>query len=304
MSITLLDGGMGGELFRRGLPQDRDIWSARALVESRYHSTVVAAHADFIAAGSRYITTSNYAVIPSYLRKINKEHCLGDLTSLAGQLACKARDECFQDGRSTKRAKILGCLPPLVESYRPDLVLASKHSLPLYQQIATSLDPYVDGYIIETMSSLAEALPAIRAVKETKKKCFVSFTLNPLGQVRSGETLSSVIESLISKNENVQAILVNCAPPDAITMSLESIQNIRPTLESHNIGLGAYPNAFLVQHDHNFTLSQTEARVMRKDLTPEAYHNQIVYWIELGCTFIGGCCGISNEHIGYISKRI
>ena len=36
----LLDGGTGEELFLRGVPDDRKIWSATAIVHEKYHSIV------------------------------------------------------------------------------------------------------------------------------------------------------------------------------------------------------------------------------------------------------------------------
>ena len=36
----ILDGGTGEELFLRGVPDDRKIWSAKAVVDSQYHSVL------------------------------------------------------------------------------------------------------------------------------------------------------------------------------------------------------------------------------------------------------------------------
>jgi hypothetical protein len=42
--IILLDGGTGEELFRRGVPDDRQIWSAKAVVDSQYHNILKEVH--------------------------------------------------------------------------------------------------------------------------------------------------------------------------------------------------------------------------------------------------------------------
>lgn len=40
----LLDGGTGEELFRRGVPDDRSIWSAKAVVDNQYHGVLQQVH--------------------------------------------------------------------------------------------------------------------------------------------------------------------------------------------------------------------------------------------------------------------
>ena len=43
-AILILDGGTGEELFRRGVPDDRKIWSATALVNTEYHAVLKQVH--------------------------------------------------------------------------------------------------------------------------------------------------------------------------------------------------------------------------------------------------------------------
>ena len=62
--LTILDGGMGGELIRRGVAESGGLWSARALIDAP--DEVVAAHRAFIDAGARQITTNSYSSIPSF----------------------------------------------------------------------------------------------------------------------------------------------------------------------------------------------------------------------------------------------
>jgi len=65
--ITILDGGMGGELIRRGHATRTELWSALALLEAP--DDVLAVHADYIAAGARLIITNTYSTIAGYLGK-------------------------------------------------------------------------------------------------------------------------------------------------------------------------------------------------------------------------------------------
>jgi len=61
MTTTLLDGGMGRELRKRGVEILDTIWSANALLTAP--DAVRAAHVDDGAAGADVITTNTYGVI-------------------------------------------------------------------------------------------------------------------------------------------------------------------------------------------------------------------------------------------------
>ena len=49
-TTTLLDGGMGQELIRRGAPRSAELWSAWAMLEDP--GLVATVHADYASAGA------------------------------------------------------------------------------------------------------------------------------------------------------------------------------------------------------------------------------------------------------------
>ena len=59
--------------------------------------------------------------------------------------------------------KIAGALPPLAESYRHDLVGPYEENVMQYQIIVRTLLNYVDYFICETMSTIAESKSAVDA---------------------------------------------------------------------------------------------------------------------------------------------
>ncbi len=305
-TLEILDGGTGEELLRLGLPDDRKIWSARALVEPQYHHLIKQVHQSFIEAGSNYITTSNYAVTPT---------CgLGDriekLTSIAGKLALEARDNCHQNGYP--KAKILGCLPPLGESYRPDLILSREISLDCYRRIATTLLPFIDIFLAETLSCIDEALFALEAVLDVSPSIpiGISWTVQQDGCLRSGESAPTAIYSLLdfqfkNKINNLNFFAFNCSEPEAITLALKAIydnKNLVDSLKQNNIRLGAYANRLVpVDPDYKLSNSDTSAPI-RNDLSEVVYTNFAQQWRQLGASLIGGCCGVGPEHIKHLRK--
>jgi homocysteine S-methyltransferase len=77
------------------------------------------------------------------------------------------------------------------------------------------------------------------------------------------------------------------------------------TLKSEGILLGAYANR-LTQVDPNWTMADSEApQPLRTDLDPADYcTDYVAHWVALNVQIIGGCCGISPEHIAYINDYL
>lgn len=297
--VLLLDGGTGEELFRRGVPDDRAIWSARALVDARHHEAVREVHASFIAAGSRYITTSNYAVTPG----AGLESRLEELVALAGRLAVEARDRAEERGRPVQ---ICGSLPPLVESYRPDLVLPHDRGAALYERIARALGPSADVFLAETMSSVAESLSAVHGARraDPEKEVWVSWTLRADGRLRSGEPAADAARALL--DEGVSALLFNCCEPEAALIALRELAaapGVLAPARDRGVRTGVYANR-LTPVPEGFAMAETTApQAMREDMPPAEYEQIAARWAELGAELIGGCCGIGPEYIQRLRGR-
>ncbi|MDE0272359.1 MAG: homocysteine S-methyltransferase family protein [Gammaproteobacteria bacterium] len=284
----ILDGGMGSELIRRGVGDARGLWSARALLEAP--EAVVEVHRDYMAAGAEIIITNTYSTIPSYLGKLGMERRWLELTELAGKLARSAVDG------SASKALVAGSLPPLSESYRADLVPPDADAQPLYRQMVEALDPYVDLFICETMSSAREARNAASmARRHSTKPVHVSWTLAEAAGagLRSGETLAAALDGVADLVPD--ALLFNCTSPQAIASGLAQLAELTDK------PLGAYPNRFSVPD--GWTLDG-DAQTVRRELSVEAFVNHALQWRELGASLIGGCCGIGPEYISAAADRL
>ena len=285
---VILDGGMGSELIRRGAGDARGLWSARALLEAP--ESVVGVHRDYMAVGAEIIITNTYSTIPSYLGKIGMAQRWLELTELAGNLARSAVEG------APEEARVAGSLPPLSESYRPDMVPPDAEARALYEQMVEALDPYVDLFICETMSSAREARNAASMARShSAKPVYVSWTLTEAAGtgLRSGESVAEALDKVADLAPD--ALLFNCTSPEAIAGGLAQLADLTDK------PLGAYPNRFNVPD--GWTLdgdAQTELR----ELSVEAFVNHALQWRELGASLIGGCCGIGPEHIAAVAARL
>ncbi|KAG7379515.1 hypothetical protein PHYBOEH_011920 [Phytophthora boehmeriae] len=312
--VTLLDGGTGEELFTRGLPDDRRIWSASALVHDQYHALLREVHTSFLSAGSDCITSNNYGVTPG--AGFSDEEIVR-YTTVAGQLAREACDLWAQSASDDKKLKVCGSLPPLLESYRADRVPEHDEGVRLYAMIASTLGPYVDCYLAETLSSVQEAKMVLLGVqqawsdaaeKEDRPEVMVSFTLNSHGRLRSGENVCDAVQDLLDGGEvkaDLQAVLFNCSQPEAISKALSELKNSEKTtrsLQERRLRLGAYANRLTAIPDDWTLAESTEPQAMRTDLEVDIYVEFVSEWIALGAEIVGGCCGVGPEYIANIHR--
>jgi S-methylmethionine-dependent homocysteine/selenocysteine methylase len=293
-ALVLLDGGMGRELQRRGLAPVTGTWSAEALID--HPSVVRDIHRDFIAAGAEVITTSNYAVVPFMLARGNLEHRMAEMLAASARLAREARA-----AADRPQVRIAGSLPPLAQSYRPDLVGPPETIEPLYRRIASALAPGVDLFLCETMSSAAEARSAVRAAMEFGKPVWVAWTLcdEATGRLRSGERPVEAVAAL--DGLPVEAFLFNCCTPEAVSAALPALR--AATAQT----AGAYANA-LAGFKSDYVMGQQGGEggetPARQDLGPAAYARFAQAWHDMGAEILGGCCGIGPDHIAELRRRL
>jgi S-methylmethionine-dependent homocysteine/selenocysteine methylase len=298
----LLDGGLGRELLKRGVPILTDIWSGTALTEAP--EKVRDVHADFIAAGADIVTTNTYGLARKRLTRAGAEARFAELHRTAGQLAVEARDAAGRD------VAIAGSLPPYSGSYRPDLVEPFETLLPLYTEQAAVLAPYVDLFICETMSSAGEALAAASGAVKTGKPVWIAWTLHEdrSGRLRSGETVSEA--AAVVAHLPIAAFLANCCAPESITAAMPAL-----AVAGHG-KFGGYANTFApVPTDwasyggrkldpSNWEEYESSALPLRRDLDAESYAAHARRWRQMGATILGGCCGAGPEHIARLRRLL
>ncbi|EMA2448202.1 homocysteine S-methyltransferase family protein [Vibrio fluvialis] len=297
-AVSVLDGGMGRELEKRGAPFRQPEWSALAMIEAP--EIVRDVHRAFIQSGAEVITTNSYALVPFHIGETRFHQEAQLLAHRAGDVA---RQAVQLEGKATR---VAGSIPPLFGSYRADLFDATR-----VEEIATplinGLAPHVDFWLAETQSLIAESM-AVKALLDEldtqHKPLWVSFTLEDaeptdVPRLRSGETVADAIHAMITLN--VSAILFNCCQPEVIEEALTIAAGILKKTGAQQIQLGAYANAFPPQPKD--ATANDGLDELRADLTPPAYLLWAEKWQQQGATLIGGCCGIGPEHIATLSQH-
>jgi len=297
MTVTILDGGMGRELERSGAPFRQPEWSALALIESPAH--VGRAHAAFARHGAEVITTNSYAVVPFHISQERFDAEGLALADLAGKLARQTADEFG--------TKVAGSLPPVLGSYRPDLFNADE-ARPILEVLIEGLSPYADIWLAETQSSLAEVTLVKELLSDDPRPLWLSFTLDDHDAkavlsgtakpvLRSGEPIVDAARHAVALGAS--ALLFNCSQPEVMEAA---VREARSALGDAPISIGVYANAFASEADD--AAANETLHGIRADLTPPLYLDWAKRWVDAGANMVGGCCGISPEHIGELAKAL
>ena len=288
--LILLDGGMGQELINRGASGQGVLWSARALFD--FPDAVQAIHEDYIRAGANVITTNSYSCIRNNFEPEGLADRLGEMNRLAADLAQRARDNCG------KPVLIAGSMGPQRGSYRPDLVGNYEETEALYREQAEHLAAHVDFFICETLSCLLEAKAAVTAATSTGKPVWLSWSIEDSGaaNLRSGESVQDAWNDIAGSGVN--AVLLNCSPPEAIGKVLPELVAIS------DVPVGAYANAFTPIPEKWDFHGDDSIPPPRTDVTPEAYSEHAKQWLVAGARIIGGCCEVGPAHITQLNQSL
>ncbi len=277
---------MGRELQRIGAPFSQPLWSAQALIESPEH--VKQAHQGFIKAGAQIITVNSYACVPFHLGEERYNEQGAALAELAASIA---RDVVAESGQDVT---VAGSIPPAFGSYRPDLFEATRA-----QDISTTLfhaqDQYVDIWLAETVASIAEAQVISNVLAKTDKPVYISFTLaDETGDtpcLRSGEPVTDAVKVLL--NSNTTGIFFNCSVPEVIEQAIVATKQVLEQ-SGKSLTIGIYANSFApIKSGHQ----ANETIQAMRHFSPEDYLSFAQSWYQSGARIIGGCCGITPEHI-------
>lgn len=162
----LLDGAMGTELEKFGLNL-----GSSGLYNILQPELVYQVHKRYVDAGSQVLTANTFALNPIYVKHQRQEVDFEQGNRLGVQIARKAAGEkCFVLGNMTSCGQLRQPFGPCSEE---DFYLNYK------QQAEILVEEGVDGFLIETMFDLKEALCGLKACLEVASlPVIVSFVFN------------------------------------------------------------------------------------------------------------------------------
>ena len=295
-NLKILDGGMGQELLARGMKPNGTLWSAGALLEEDNHSLVENVHEDFVKAGADVIITNTFTTRRIRLRENNIEDKFEALNKLAGEIAKRVK-------KKYPQILVAGGLPPQNTTYLADTRDESEIFNNFNDQ-AKILNPFVDFFYFDVLSSIKEISIAINSIKEFNKPFLIGAHISEGTNLPSGEKISDITKNIDS--QNLLGLILACVSPENFQKNLEEIKKI-------NCPFGFKLNAFertktTGGYTNNFKKSRSgnpnEFLGQRKDLTPKKMAEFAKKFKDAGATILGGCCETRPSHIKEISKLI
>lgn len=295
--VTLLDGSIGQELVKRAGKPASPLWSTQVLIDRP--GLVAEVHRDYADAGATVATTNSYAIHRDRLRGGASNHYATDdaeIPDMLDQFGALLAASVSEAQAVRDRGRIAGSVGPLGASYRADLHPDEEEATELYAEVAGILAPGVDLLLFETIASITAGRACLAAGRRTDRPVWLSFTVDDTDgtRLRSGEALADAADVAAAAD----AVLVNCSLPEVMPAAME-------VLAGAGIPYGAYANGF-TKITQAFLDGGTTADGLsaRSDLTPGAYADHVMGWIDQGATIVGGCCEVGPSHIAELARRL
>jgi S-methylmethionine-dependent homocysteine/selenocysteine methylase len=284
--VIVLDGAMGTELERRGVPMDDAAWSAAALIT--HPDTVREVHEDYIRAGADVIITNTFATARHVLEPAEMGEQFRELNTRAVTLAEQARENA-----ADRPVFIAGSISTFTARYDYSYEPRAEKARANYREQAEVLaESGVDVIALEMMRDLEQTTYALEAAVGTRLPIWVGYSCKTTDEgtvvLWDGDhTLAEALEQIPTMGASLVSIMH--------TLSEDTPGALREVTSRWSGPLGAYP------HYGEFVMPNWQ---FIDTVSPEAFAAEAEQWLELGAQLIGGCCGITPEHIRLLKERL
>jgi 5-methyltetrahydrofolate--homocysteine methyltransferase len=276
--IILLDGAIGTELDKRGL-------MGRAGNNLDAPEAVLEIQREYAACGCDALTANTLTMNRIFVETHNLDISVREVNKAGVELARHvAGKDKYVLGNLSSTGQLLEPYGNFKEAQFDDA---------FREQAGILAESGVDGFLIETVFDLREALCALRACKENfSLPVIVSIAYKTEvkgGRTIMGDSAEQCAKSLTDAGADV--VGANCGELDpaqmAVIVSILKSATILPVL--------AQPNAGKPKLIGDKTVFE---------MTPVPFAAGIDECIRAGARFVGGCCGTSPEHIRAVADML
>ena len=274
--VVYLDGAMGSNLIKRGMPQG--VCPEKWIIENR--DIVVGLQREYVEAGTNILYAPTFTANRPKLQEYGLQDSLVDINK---QLVAISKEA------ASGKAFVAGDITMTGVQLKPMGLMDFEELVDIYKEQAKALlEGGVDLFVVETMMSLQETRAAVIAIKEVcDLPILATMTFEKDGRSLFGtdaRTAAVVLSSL-----GVDAVGANCS-----TGPVHMAEVIAAMASVTDIPIIAKPNAGIPRLN--------EAGETVYDNTPDNFANEMEVLVKAGATVLGGCCGTSPEYIDSLHK--
>lgn len=285
--VAILDGATGTELERRGASMDTEAWCGVATQENI--ALLEEVHLDYIVAGSEVITANTYASSRLMLTAAGLGNYVEEINQKAIRAAMSARDQSGNLGVIV--AGSLSHMVPLeagtdVENFgnQPN---KNEVKAALNEMAGIIVDEGCELILLEMMYHLERTEIALEVSGGLKLPVWagLSARIGDDGRLLSyyrGDDIDFDTLVGIVANSDVDAVGIMHTPSNIVLSCLEAIR------QQWDGPLYAYPDS------GHFRMPNW---VFEDVIEPNELKRYAQDWIGAGTSAIGGCCGLSVEHV-------
>ena len=285
-----IDGGLSGELEKRGHDLADNLWSARLLRDAP--DAIAQVHQDYVDAGGRVIITASYqASRQGFMATGMSQDQADDLMrlsiSLAKEVAKTAKEKVWVAASVGPYGAVLGGGQEYVGNYgvaHADLVAFHRERI----AVLASADP--DVFACETIPDLDEVRALLEVLADYPEiPAWITMSAQDGDSTCAGQGIGHLAE-LVATCDSVVAIGINCTKPEFVTPLLKKLSS------KTGLPLVVYPNAGRVWDGENMCwIGQGH------DTLPTPI---ITEWVKAGAVLIGGCCGLGPDAIRQLDQDL
>ena len=268
-SILIFDGGFGTELYRRNFFVNTSYDDLNITAPE----TVSAIHQAYVDAGAEVLTTNTYNANAAALKQFGIADRAAQINHAAVAAARKA-------AAGKPEILIAGSIGPA----------KSASGAAIAEQAEFLRQGGADFLIFESISSAEELQTALSALPEKEIAYVTSFVFDSEARLADGTNFTAILELVNAAEIPPAAIGLNCGTgPETTLAALEKI--------AHRSG---YP---LITQPGSGVPKNVDNRFMQMT-TPEYFTTYSMRYLNLGARGLGGCCGITPEHISDMVRSL
>ncbi|MGI9433665.1 MAG: homocysteine S-methyltransferase family protein [Geminicoccaceae bacterium] len=290
--VAILDGGTGTELERRGVSMNPEAWCGPATLD--HLDTLEAIHRDYIAAGAEIIIANTFASSRLMLEPAGFVDQVSVINKAAVSAAKNARS---QSGfpEVVVAGSLSHMMPMTKGSSRTDLTRAPSRTAiadAFFELAKLHKDSGCDLIMLEMMFHPERMAPAFEAALATGLPVWAGFSAR---RGKDGTPLSFARDLEIPFKEVVQILRDFDVDAAGVMHSASDV-----TGDAIDILSEVYDGPLMAYPDSGYFKMPSWQLV--DIIAPVDFRRFAEAWVADGVQVIGGCCGLSPEHIAAIAS--